>query len=310
MDSKKEEFDLNPDNEIKNPLRINNDNQHPPSSRDNNHGLTEEEEKDPNKIEVVISDPSPVIVLFGAKTSGKTMTLIRLTRYLRKHRYKVEPDRTFRPSKSKHYQEMCDRFDRTINSNDVSGGTEVISFMLVKVMNENGEPICQILEAPGEHYFDAQNPTEAFPRYINEILTISNPKTWIFIVERGWQDSSVRNDYAKKIIDMESRIEHRDKIIFTCHKADLHQALIPGGTPNKQQFFKDIKNQYNGIFERYLNKTPIVRWFRKYKFDFVVFSSGFFNKTNDGGQTYNQGKEEYPAILWKSILKTVKGGWF
>lgn len=309
MENKNNEFDLTPDNEIKNPVTSNNDNQLPTTP--SNNGLTDEEEKDPNKIEVVIADPSPVVVLFGARTSGKTMTLIRLTRYLRKLGYQVEPDRTFRPSISSHYQKMCNEFDKNINSNNMPGeGTGVISFMLIKVMNENGEPICQILEAPGEHYFDAGNPKNPFPRYINEICVITNPKTWVFIVEKGWNDPSVRNSYAKKIIDMETKIESKDKIIFTCHKADLHPALLPGGNPNKQQFFRDIKNQYEGIFEKYLNKTPIINWFRKYKFDFVVFSAGVFNKTQDGGQTYNQGKDKYPEVLWKTILKTVKGGWF
>ncbi|MBK6698390.1 MAG: hypothetical protein IPG55_00525 [Saprospiraceae bacterium] len=313
----KDEFDLTSDNEIKNPIPTKNEdnissgNIQPPTTPLNNQVLTSDEEKDPNKIEVVISDPSPVVVLFGARTSGKTMTLVRLTRYLRTLGYKIEPERIFRPSNSKHYEEMCDEFDKNINANDIlAEGTSVISFMLVKVMNNNGEPICQILEAPGEHYFDEKHPKNPFPRYINSICTTNNPKTWVFIVEKDWKDPTVRNNYAKKIIDMESQIESNDKIIFTCHKADLHPALLPQGNPNVQQFFKDIKNQYEGIFEKYLNKTPIINWFRKYNFDFVVFSAGMFNKTKEGGQTYNPGKDKYPAMLWKAILKTVKGGWF
>ena len=69
-------------------------------------GLTMDEEKDPNRIQVVISDPAPVIILFGARASGKTMTLVRLTRWLKANGYQVEPERNFRPSNSEFYRRM------------------------------------------------------------------------------------------------------------------------------------------------------------------------------------------------------------
>jgi len=280
----------------------------PPKTTD--YGLTEEEEKDPNKITVSITDPSPVVVLFGAGSSGKTMTLVRLTRYLLRNGYQVEPDRVFRPSNSQRYQERCDTFINNVNSDFAPGATGTLNFMLIKVMNKYGEPICQILEAPGEHYFNAKFPKEMFPVYINNICTIDNPKTWVFIVEKDWETPKVRADYAQKIIDMESQIEGKDKIIFTCHKADKHRSLISGGVPNVPQFFKEIKNQYAGIFDKYRNRNPITGMFRKYNFDFVVFSSGLFNKTTDGGETYIPSNNKYPAVLWKAILKSVKGSWF
>lgn len=68
---------------------------------ENTYGLTDEEIQDVNAIQVTISDPRPIVILFGAKTSGKTMTLVRLTRYLRSQGYRVDPDKTFRPSNEK-----------------------------------------------------------------------------------------------------------------------------------------------------------------------------------------------------------------
>ena len=282
------------------------------SSLDSNSVVKEQkEEDDPNKINVVISDPSPVIILFGARSSGKTMTLIRLTRWLKKQGYKVEPDRNFRPSNSARYKEMCDTFDKVVNRDYAAHQTNVVSFMLVKVMNKYGEPICQILEAPGEHYFDKDrlNLNLDFPRYINAICTIDNPKTWMFIVERNWENAQDRLNYANTIIKMQSQIESKDRVIFTCHKADLHPALFSAGQPNKEQFFKDIKNQYQGIFSKYMNQNPITKLWKKYNFDFVVFSAGLFNDTRDHGQSYTQSNDRYPAELWKSIMKTVKGSW-
>ena len=272
-------------------------------------GLTMDEEKDPNRIQVVISDPAPVIILFGARASGKTMTLVRLTRWLKANGYQVEPERNFRPSNSEFYRRMCDSFDKNVNSDYAAGRNQVLNFMLVKVMNRYGEPICQILEAPGEHYFDDQFPNREFPLYINKICTIDNPKTWMFIVESNWKDASDRQNYANKIIRMQSIIEPSDRVIFTCHKADLQRALFEAGRPNEKQFFRNIKHQYPGIFSRYENKNPITRLWRKYNFDFVVFSAGLFNETAGGEQSYTPSNDRYPATLWKSIMKTVRGRW-
>ena len=46
-------------------------------------GFSTEELNDPNKIKVTISDTTtPIVVLFGPPSCGKTMTLVRLARYL------------------------------------------------------------------------------------------------------------------------------------------------------------------------------------------------------------------------------------
>lgn len=275
----------------------------------NSSGLTLEEESDPNKIKVVISDPSPIIILFGARGSGKTMTLIRLTRWLKKNGFKVEPVRDFRPSNSEHYKKMCNNFDVLVNSDYAVDSTHILSFMLVKVMNKYGEPICQLLEAPGEHYFDERFPKKPFPRYINAIKELDNPKTWMFFVELDWLNASDRSNYADKIIHMQSGIEKKDRVIFTCQKSDQHQALYSAGVPNETQFFKNVFNQYQGIFSKYQNNNLVTKIYRKYNFDFVIFSSGIFNETTDGGQAYTPSNDKYPTNLWNSIMKTVKGGW-
>jgi GTPase SAR1 family protein len=306
-------FDLTPDDIVVN--NQSNSNPKSPASSSYDSNITVEEALHPNQINVVIADPSPIIILFGAGSSGKTFTLIRLTRWLKQHGYKVEPDRNFRPSNSTHYKQMCDQFDEFVNSDSAVGSTQLLSFMLVKVMNKYGEPICQILEAPGEHYFKKESPNEQFPRYINTICTIDNPKTWMFIVERNWEDQQDRRKYAEKIIRMQSQIESKDRVIFTCHKADLHPALFSAGQPNSVQFFKDLQNQYPGIFSKYMNQNPITKLWRKYNFDFVIFSAGLFNEVKDnagnvfGDASYTQSNDKYPAELWNAILKTVKGRW-
>lgn len=271
-------------------------------------GLSDAEIKDPNAIVVTVSDPTtPIVILFGARTSGKTMTLIRLTKYLETLGYNVVPDSIFRPDTDSHYKRMCNEFGRLVHSDYAAVGNDVMSFMLIKVISPNGRTLCQILEAPGEHYFDSDIPDREFPAYIQNISrSIKNRKTWMFIVEENWGGSQpVRNLYAKKIQSMQNLIRGNDKIIFTCHKVDRSNHFLPNGYPNVREIFKNIKNQYPGIFNKYKNKNPITRWFIPYKFSFVPFSAGAFTSTTEGRQVYTPGEDYYPKQLWKAIKKNI-----
>jgi hypothetical protein len=311
MAKKEKEFDLTSDGVEESSVEQVSTSTQTPSKDD---GAKKNIDLDPNDVTVTISDPSPVIILFGAKTSGKTMALIRLTRYLKQHKeeYKVMPDKTFRRSDSDNYEEMCDTFDSNVNSDYAAKGTHELNFMLVKVMNKWGEPYCQLLEAPGEHYFDEDSPKGPFPTYINKICNSKHFKTWVFIIEKDWKTEEVRRNYADKIKSMQSKIKSRDRVIFMCHKADKHEELFNVGVPNETQFFKEIKQQYPGIFDKYMNKNPMTKYVSPYNFDFVVFSAGTFIKlreqTTDRKERYEQGDDKFPAKFWKAIKKTVKGG--
>ena len=127
------------------------------------HGLTGEEITDPNKIMVNVADTeTPIVVLYGPPSCGKTMTLVRLSRYLRSKGYRVDPVRSFRPNSDNNYKRMCDGFDEMLNSNQAAKSTQYMSFMLVKVLDRQARPVCQILEAPGELYFHG-DPKKPYP---------------------------------------------------------------------------------------------------------------------------------------------------
>lgn len=278
-------------------------------------GLSKREVDDPNEIIVEVSSKAPVVILFGAKTSGKTMTLIRLTQYLQQQGYSVEPDPIFRPAHDENYEKMCRDFHRLCNDQYAAEGTDDMSFMLVHVLDRKGKPICQLLEAPGEHYFDETNPLKPFPTYINKFLQLQNKRIWLIIVEKDWKkvkkdgekDPRIRQAYAQRIQNLPPQVR-RDKTIFVCHKVDLQNHLfLSNGKPNKRQLFESIEEQYKGIFTPYKNLNPITRWFMKYKFQFVPFSTGTFNTVASGQQVYTPGEDMYPRELWKAILKTVKG---
>lgn len=83
------------------------------------HGLSAAEMNDPNSIRVTVSDPNaPLVILFGPPACGKTMTLVRMTRFLQSEGYTVAPIRHFRPTSDTNYAKICENFDETINSDD------------------------------------------------------------------------------------------------------------------------------------------------------------------------------------------------
>ena len=68
--------------------------------------------QDVNSIQITIADKqTPLVLLVGPPACGKTMTLIRLARFLKEMGYQLEPVRTLRPSTDKAYLDLCNNFN-------------------------------------------------------------------------------------------------------------------------------------------------------------------------------------------------------
>lgn len=270
-------------------------------------GLSAEEQNDPNSISVVVSDPkTPVIVLYGPPSCGKTMTLVRMTRYLQSQGYTIVPDKTFRPSYDENYKEICKDFDQMINSNSAAKSTAKISFMLVKVL-KNGNPICQILEAPGEYYFSPEHPNEPYPPYVHKIINSPNRKIWAIMLEPDWNDIVPRNNYVARIRNLKMMMMPRDKVVFVYNKIDLTPFVISGNEVNKSAVIKNAQDLYRSIFVPFENQNPITRFFKKYNCEFVPFMTGNYSETMTGGFAYTEGHPVYARKLWQTLLKLIKG---
>lgn len=265
-----------------------------------------EEIKNVNNILVTVPDQStPIVIFFGSQASGKTLALLRMIRFFENHEHSVVPERVFRPKTDAHYADMCDGLKTMAYSQYAPSGTDIISFMLAKILDKQGRPLCQFLEAPGEHYFDKTNPGLEFPTYIHHIIGLPNRKVWVFFVEQDWGENQTERDlYAQKICAMQNLIHPGDKIVFLSNKVDKHPGQFRADRrPNKGVFFTNIYNQYPGIFSRYRNEGFFARllW-GAYKFRFVCFSSGVFNATVDGKQVWIPGSDEYYCQeLWNAI---------
>lgn len=271
------------------------------------NGLSQQTSITPNQITVeIVDNETPIVVLFGPPSCGKTMTLVRIARYLRGEGYTVEPDPTFRPTADPHYVKMCNTFNQLINNSQAAAGTNPISFMLVKVMRD-GTPICQILEAPGEDYFDPQKSNQQFPPYVNSIIKSENRKLWAIFVEPDWNNANTRADYVKKINQLITDTKSQDKTIFVYNKIDKSGMVRRQGNVNVKGAIKQVKQLYPNIFTPFLNQNPITKLWKEYNCDFVPFQTGTYNESM-GIITFTPSGTVYPKMLWKAILKQIRGG--
>ena len=275
------------------------------------NGMSYEELNDANKIRVTIADyKTPLVILFGPPSCGKTMTLVRLTRYLQKKGYTVEPNRAFRPAYDLNYTNMCNNFDSMINSEDAAQSTANINFMLVQVMYQ-GRPLCQILEGPGEYYFKPEDPKAQFPKYVNAIINSNNRKIWAIMVEPAntnmRMDTEARKHYVNKIHKLKTKISLRDKVMFIFNKIDETPFVISPGNIRYSQALQHIEFLYPNIFIPFKNVNPITRLWSPNNFDFIAFQTGDFSEAADGTLTFEEGHDIYPRKLWEFIRKRITG---
>lgn len=275
-------------------------------SADSVLGLSAAEMNDPNSIRVTISDPkAPLVILFGPPACGKTMTLVRMTRFLKSEGYTVSPIRTFRPTSDTNYAEICEKFDETMNSNNAAASTNRISFMLVEVL-KNGHRLCQILEAPGEYYFNPKKPNDSFPNYVNTIIASSNRKVWTIMIEPDWMDSTDRMNYVTRITRLKQSMRSKDSVIFVLNKIDLTGYVRSVGEINKSAAINEVKNLYPNIFVPFMNQNPITKLIKEYNCEFVPFQTGYYTSALNGF-TYQEGPREYCVKLWNAIMNNIRG---
>lgn len=278
-------------------------------------GLSKAEYDDPNQIRVTIADGrAPLVILFGPPACGKTMTLVRLARYLNKKGYIISPVKTFRPSDDQNYVEICkpENFNRIINSPDAANSTANISFMLVEIIKD-GRRLCQILESPGEYLFNPNKPSEPFPSYVNTIIHSNNRKLWAIMVEPDWRNVEDRINYVTRIHELSTRMDVKDKTLFIFNKIDKTNFVRTRNQINVPQAKVEISNLYPGIFEMFRNQNPITKLWKDYLCGFVPFQTGTYTQTTKmdsrGNVVYNyqEGPDHYPQILWEQIRKSITG---
>lgn len=265
---------------------------------------------DPNKIVVHVNDPkAPIILLFGAASSGKTMTLVRLAKYLKLHNYRVYADPNF-CSNAWEYTQNVDRFNDMLNTQEALPGTNRNDFLFVKICDEYGKVICQILEGAGEDYFPmsagSKSESMSFPPYMNGIFASGNRKIWMFLTEPNWAvDYDCKVNYVNRIKYCKSQhLGHHDKCIILYNKVDKTPYVVGAGRVHTNNAIKGCSDEYPGLMNAFKNRS-VLPWANPYTFKFVPFCTGIYTE----GDTvhYTASHDNYPKMLWDAILSCIKG---
>ena len=254
---------------------------------------------------------APIIMLFGPPTSGKSMTLVRLARYLRKQGYTVKADPTFKSDNA--YKARCDQFHKNLNTTEALQGNALNEFLMVKVIN-HGTTVCQILEAPGEHYFNPKKPDEVSARnfrpYLTEIIrNLPNRKIWVFITEAEWNvHASVKDSYVARIRGCEHQLlKPTDRVVMLYNKVDQKEELFEDGHLHVSSAENAMKDEYEGLAAVFKNTNPVTSLWRRFNYRFVPFCTGYYTKQVGGKYKYNESEEHYPRLLWAGLMECIKG---
>lgn len=250
----------------------------------------------------------PLVVFFGPRNIGKTVALLRLCNYLDK--YDITVDEGFR-SDTAVYKTTIDAFNKLRNDTSFApDATGTVNFLLLNV-SHNGDKVCQILEAPGEHFFDKDNPEEMYPPYLNKIFAESYRKVYVFFFALNMFNlDGDRRKYATRISQfINGRVDpHRDKIILVCTKCNESMRYMRNGRPVKENYKNDLysKPGFETIKDTVRNSGFKLA-------PFVPFSSGDFNSDGvSGRKIFTLSPDFYPRDLWKHIHSSLTGesSWF
>ena len=263
---------------------------------------------------IIVNQTVPVVVFVGPPSSGKSMILVRLAKYLRNQGFTIQTDSTFLNTQK--YQRDCEEFKDKLNTNIALRGT--VEFLLIKVFKE-GREVAKLLEAPGGDFYttdpikirDGKN--NRIEPYLSTIMTSRNPKSYVVLLDLDSDvcfrnDSRHRDSYSQRFLEyFYPNIDvRRDRIILLYNKIDVTPFGTINGCTDPNGAKADAK-----IFYQQLFATMRVRSFGGFvttdNFVFKTFCTGMFSKETDNNgkkyQTYNVAADIYPQELWKEITR-------
>ena len=260
-------------------------------------------------VDVNLKDKtSPIIFLFGPPSSGKTMTLVRLYRYLNHININIKPNEDFVSKDGGEYVSRCKNFHNDAMSNLAAEATKGVDFMLLDIW-DNGAKKCQILESPGEKLFEP-DPKKKIPfpvQYVSNIINSDNRKVYIFILEPNYKDDATRKRYKDRIAEVKQMMDKKDKVIFLYNKIDCSPALDSNGNVNIKSLRKEINDDYPGLLDLFKVHGPKAIW-KEYDCYLIPFQTGTYSEEfntvlNKNVTVFTAGKNSYPQELWNTIKK-------
>lgn len=251
---------------------------------------------------------SPIIFLFGPPAAGKTMTLVRLYRYLNSINTNIKPNVSFVSNDGGEYVNRCKNFHNDAMSNLAAEATSGVNFMLLDIW-DNAVKKCQILESPGEGLFEPDpKKNKTFPnQFVSSIMNSKNRKVYIFILEPNYKDDATRVRYKNRIAEVRKKMKKKDKAIFLYNKIDCSPALDDKGNVNIKTLRNEINEDYPGLLDLFKVHGPkaIIKEYDCYLIPFQTgdYTMGFDTNNNSEVKIFTAGDDEYPQELWNTIKK-------
>ncbi len=262
----------------------------------------------------IINNTVPVVVFVGPPASGKSMILVRLSKYLRSQGYTIKTDPTFLNTEA--YQRDCQEFQNSLNTVVALRGT--VKFLLVNIYKD-GKEIAKLLEAPGEDFYTpdpqkiAQGENDSIKPYLATIMTSTNPKSYVMLLDLDSEisfrrDAYHRDSYSQRFLThFYPAINHkRDRIILLYNKIDVTMFGNINGCTNIQLARQDAELHYKQLFAS-MKVSKLGGFITGDNFAFKTFCTGMFSKQTDNlgndYYTYNVADDIYPQELWNEIIK-------
>lgn len=249
----------------------------------------------------------PLLIFFGPRNVGKTVTLLRFCHYIRKQQdCKIRPNPDFWDNTR--YAKSTERFEEMLMTQRYApDATGEVDFLLLDVMRK-GRRFCQILEAPGEHFFDTSNPQRHnYPSYLKQIFMADYKKIFFFFFSPSMMDAKNRTFYANQIVNLlETHTGKQDKIAFLYNKVDKTDFFSGGGLQVNEVKREFVSDEANTDLLSFLKRS------RQFRFNTLIpFSAGSFEEhTNEIRQTWLPSDDRYPKNMWKQLLKLKEGSWW
>ena len=258
----------------------------------------------------IVNHTVPVVVFVGPPTSGKSMILVRLAKYLRAQGYAIKTDPTFLNTSK--YLQGCKDFEDSLNTVKALPGT--VEYLLVDVYL-GGNLVAKLLEAPGEDFYTTnKNRKEKNSRveaYLATIMASNNPKSYVTLLDLDSvisfrRDNYHRDSYSQRFLNYfyPAINKKRDKIILLYNKIDMTPFGDINGCNNYSAARNDAELYYPQLFSS-LKVSKLGGFITVDNFTFLTFCTGMFSSQTDSlgnnFEVYNVASDNYPRDLWREI---------
>lgn len=269
----------------------------------------------------------PLVFFFGPPNIGKTVSLIRLIRYLSREAsprrgYEVlgktfRSDNAYLGTTAPISRGIRDRFIEWVESDsyDRPPGTLGDQFLAVSILDkpQSGNPLCTFVELPGELLFTSNAGGSILgtaPRAINDILKNQDRrKVVLFMMPLNTQQhEEMPNDlfvqYCTHVqnLCLNTFDPEKDTFAFVIPKADLHKAWVNGNSPDVDSFRKALvdSSAFKVVLDAFVD--------RRMKISLIPYSAGEEYLGANNAPKFDPSPAVWSKRLWDDINDLINNG--